>query len=202
MGKMNMNQEMLEILIGKYLDGEITPSEQQILEVQLNQDPQAEELLKQFQSLHERCSEVVTSELLERGKTPEEILTKAYQKHSKSALGQGVSNSLRRIVKISGYMRFATGVAAGLLIGLAIHFVLISEQRPQIEPTPSNIVAQNTDNYMNPAVQSLPRLQSYATGDVIRNVDWYNFTDEHGNQWLVEGLRENIIRPAVYDGRI
>ena len=52
MGKMNMNQELLEILIGKYLDGEITPSEQHILEDQLNADPQAEELLRQFQNLH------------------------------------------------------------------------------------------------------------------------------------------------------
>jgi anti-sigma factor RsiW len=202
MGKMNMNQEMLEILIGKYLDGEITPSEQQILEAQLDRDPQAEELLRQFQSLHERCSEVVTSELLGRGKTPEEILTKAYQKHSKSTPEQQVPNSLRRIVKIGGYMRFATGVAAGLLIGLALHFVLLSNQTSQIEPTPSNIVAQNTSDGTSPDLQRASQLPVRDAGGVIRNVDWYNFTDEHGNQWLVEGLRENIVRPAVYDGQI
>jgi anti-sigma factor RsiW len=199
---MKMNQEMLEILIGKYLDGEITPSEQQILEAQLNQDPQAEELLKQFQSLNERCSEVVTSELLGRGKTTEEILTKAYQKHSKSALGRMVPNSLRRIVRIGGYMRFATGVAAGLLIGLALHFGLISTQKTQIEPAPSNIVAQNTDESTSPDLQRASQFPARNAGGVIRNVDWYNFTDEHGNQWLVEGLRENIVRPAVYEGQV
>ena len=28
--------------------------------------------------------------------------------------------------------------------------------------------------------------------------DWYNFTDKQGNKWLVEGLREDIVKPAVY----
>ena len=202
MGKMNMNQELLEILIGKYLDGEITPSEQHILEDQLNADPQAEELLKQFQNLHERCGEVVTSELLVQGKTPEEILTEAYQQQSKSPLRHLTSNPLRRIVKIGGYMRFASGVAAGLIIGLALHFVLLSNQTLQTERTPSSTVAQNTNNNMNPDIQRASLLQTRNAPGISRNVDWYNFTDEKGNQWLVEGYRENTVRPAVYDGRI
>jgi anti-sigma factor RsiW len=202
MGKMNMNEEMLEILIGKYLDGEITPSEQQILEAQLNRNPQAEELLRQFESLHERCSEVVTSELLGRGKTPEEVLNKAYQQQTKSPSERLSQNYIHRIVKISGYMRFATGVAAGLLIGLALHFVLLANQTSQIEPTLPNVVAQNTNESTTPDLQRASQVPVRNAGGVIRNVDWYNFTDEHGNQWLVEGLRENIVRPAVYDGQV
>lgn len=199
---MNMNQEMLEILIGKYLDGEITPSEQRILEEKLNADPQAEELLKQFQKLHERCGEVVTSELLEQGKTPEEILNKAYQQQSVSPLRHLASNPIQRIVKIGGYMRFAAGVAAGLIIGLALHFVLLSNQANQIERDVPYIMAQNTNNNTNPDIQRASMSQTRNTPGVIRNVDWYNFTDDKGNQWLVEGYRENTVRPAVYDGRI
>jgi len=45
---MNMTQEMLEILIGKYLDGEITPTEQSMLEAELDSDAQAKELLRQM----------------------------------------------------------------------------------------------------------------------------------------------------------
>ena len=56
---MSMKQEMLEILIGKYLDGEITPSEQQILQKELESNPQAKELLEQLQDLHERSCEAV-----------------------------------------------------------------------------------------------------------------------------------------------
>jgi len=194
MGKMNMNQEMLEILIGKYLDGEITPSEQQILEAELNKDPRAEELLRQFQDLHERSSEVVASELLGQGKTPDEILARAYQRQSK--------NPFLRIAKYRGTIRFATGVAAGLIIGLALHFVLPAASRTQNMPVSPNPVARNTDNRDIPGRQGLPPRPTGQVGDVVRNVDLYNFTDENGNQWLVEGLRENIVRPAVYDGQI
>ena len=188
---MNMNLEMLEILIGKYLDGEITPSEQQILEAELDKDPRAEELLRQFQDLHERSCEVAASELLARGKTPEEIFSRAYKKQSK--------NPLRGIVKLRGYMRFAAGVAAGLLIGIALHSFLPASSIPRTEPVPPNVAANNTANEMNPELENLPQLLT--APDVIRNVDWYNFTDDNGNQWLIEGLRQNIIRPAVYDGQ-
>lgn len=197
-----MNQEMLEILIGKYLDGEITPSEQRILEEQLNAEPQAEKLLKQFQNLHERCGEVVTSELLEQGKTPEEIFAKAYQQQSGSPIRHLTLNPIRRIVKIGGFMRFAAGVAAGLIIGLALHFVMISNQANINERNIPYIVTQNTNNNTNLDIQRASMSQTKNTPGVIRNVDWYNFTDEKGNQWLVEGYRENTVRPAVYDGRI
>ena len=189
-----MNLEMLEILIGKYLDGEITPSEQQILETELNKDPEAEELLRQFQDLHERSCEVVASELLGQGKTPEEIFAKAYRRQSK--------NPFQRILKYRGMIRFATGVAAGLIIGLGTHFVLPAATTSQNMPAPPNPVARITDNGETPGRQGLPPRPTDPTGDVVRNVDWYSLTDEQGNQWLIEGLRENIVRPAVYDGRI
>ena len=189
-----MNLEMLEILIGKYLDGEITPSEQQILETELNKDPEAEELLRQFQDLHERSCEVLASELLGKGKTPEEIFAQAYRRQSK--------NPFQRIMKYRGIIRFAAGVAAGLIIGLSMHFVLPAATTSQNMPAPPNAVARTTDNGETPERQGLPPRPTDPTGDVVRNVDWYNFTDEHGNQWLIEGLRENIVRPAVYDGRI
>jgi hypothetical protein len=191
---MNMNQEMLEILIGKYLDGEITPSEQQILETQLNKDPQSEMLLRQFQDLHERSSEVVTSELLGQGKTPEEIFALAYQRQSK--------NPFTKITAYRGHIRFVTGVAAGLIIGLALHFVLPNAPITQNESNNQYATASNTNNQADPQTQRLPQYLTNSAANVTRNVDWYNFTDKNGNQWLVEGLSENKVRPAVYDGQI
>jgi hypothetical protein len=191
---MNMNQEMLEILIGKFLDGEITPSEQQILETQLNKDPHSEMLLRQFQDLHERCSEVVASELLGQGKTPEEIVDLAYQRQSK--------NPFTKIAAYRGYIRFVSGVAAGLIIGLALHFVLPGASTISNETNFQVASSQNINNQPNPRVRRLPQYPTDSTSNVVRNVDWYNFTDENGNQWLVEGLRENIVRPAVFNGQI
>jgi len=189
---MNMTQEMLEILIGKYLDGEITPSEQQILQTELDCNPKAKELLEQFQDLHERSCEAVASEIIERGKEAEEIFEQAWQRRS--------ANPLRRVLKIDGRLRFAAGLAAGLIIGLMLHFVLPLVSTPQSESIPSNVVVQNTSDAIGTEELTLPQLQMKPADNSLRNVDWYSFTDNQGNQWLIEGLRENTVRPAVYYG--
>jgi len=189
---MNMTQEMLEILIGKFLDGEITPSEQQILQTELDGNPQAKELLQQLQDLHERSCEAVTSEVVASGKEADEIFEQAWQRRQKYAL--------RPMIKVGGYMRFAAGVAAGLTIGLMLHFVLPFVSTPQSPDVPANVVAKNPGNQMGVEQLTFPEPLTDPAGNSLRNVDWYSFTDSQGNQWLIEGLRENTVRPAVYYG--
>ena len=185
-----MTQEMLEIMIGKHLDGEITPSEQRLLEAELDTDPQARELLAQLQQLHERCGEAVASELLGRGRTPEEIFERAWQGRSK--------NPHRSMAKMRDHVRFTAGLAAGLVMGLALHFVLPVVSTPGGDPAGPNMVAVDTESQISAERPVTPRFAAESTGDAILNVDWYNFTDSQGNKWLVEGFREDIIKPAVY----
>ena len=189
---MNMTQETLEILIGKYLDGEITPSEQQILQKRLDSDPHARELLEQFQALNERSCEVVAAQVIGRGKEAEEIFEQAWQRQA--------ANPLRRIIKMDGRLRFAVGLAAGLVIGLFLHFGLPLVSTPQSPPASTNMLAQNTDNQIDAEQFNFPEPMMDPAENSLRNVDWYSFTDNQGNQWLIEGLRENNVRPAAYYG--
>ncbi|UCE47363.1 MAG: hypothetical protein JSW47_17400 [Phycisphaerales bacterium] len=180
---MSMTEEMLEILIGKYLDGEITPSEQQILEAALDNDSNARKLLEQLENLHEQSREVVASEILQKGKSAEEIFGRAWRHQTRRPLYWKI--------RPGGWLRFVSGLAAGLIIGLALHFTLLEPSTPQA-------IARSADD--QPDVQKpapLP-LPSRGTRNVTRNVDWYSFTDENGDQWLIEGFRENMVRPAVY----
>lgn len=187
-----MTQEMLEILIGKYLDSEITPSEQRLLEAELERDPQVKELIRQLQDLHESSSEVVASEIIHRGRAAEDVFERAWQEQSRL--------SFRFIVKIRSHLRFAAGVAAGLLVGLILHFVLPYTSEPQGDPVSPDVVVQNTDDRADVEKTDIPRFITDPAGNVFRNIDWYNFTDKQGNQWLIEGLREDIVRPAAYSG--
>jgi hypothetical protein len=189
---MNMTQEMLEILIGKYLDGEITPSEQHILQTELDSNPQAKELLEQLQDLHERSCQAVASEIIERGKEAGEIFERAWQRRA--------ANPLRRVLKMNGRLRFAAGLAAGLIIGLVLHFVLPFASTPESPPVKADMLAQNTDNQIDAEQFTLPESLTNPAENTLRNVDWYSFTDKQGNQWLIEGLRENMVRPAAYYG--
>jgi hypothetical protein len=183
---MRMTEEMLEILIGKYLDGEITPSEQRMLDGAMKKDPGASELVEQLEELHEASTEVVTSEIVEKGESGEEIIERAW----------GRRQPVRWRILRGGALRFAAGFAAGLLIGLALHFVVSNGSatgRNEIEP---KMIARDKDNQFD-----IERIApSLVGGDVVRNVDYYGFTDEAGDHWLVEWLRENKVRPAVYYG--
>ena len=189
---MNMTQEMLEILIGKYLDGEITPSEQQILQTELDRDSRAKDLLEQLQDLHERSCEAVASEITGGGEEAGEIFERAWQRRS--------VNPLRRVLKMDGRMRFAGGLAAGLIIGLMLNFVLPLVSTTQGPDVPGNMVAKNPGNQMDAERLTYPQPVIDPVGSSLRNVDWYSFTDNQGNQWLIEGLRENTVTPAVYYG--
>lgn len=181
---MNITQQTLEILIGKYLDDEITPAEKDLLDAALQEDAQARELLEQLQQLNQNSRQVVASEILESGKQADDIFEQAWRQAKHSA---GHS------IKIGSFLRFAAGVAAGLIIGLTLHFTILTESSPKNSPMPGGSI-KVADEQSPPS----PIFTSDEIENVFRNVDWYSFTDESGDQWLIEGLRESIVKPAVY----
>ena len=185
-----MNQEILEILIGKHLDGEITPGEQRILDVELDRDSRAAELLAELRDLHERSSELVASSILGQGTAPGDIFEQAWQQ---------AGHPIRRRVKRVGYVHMAVGVAAGFVIGLAVQFVLPGVSTSPSEPTAPEAFAQDVASPMELDVPSFPEFPADPAGNPTRKVDWYHFTDKQGNQWLVEGLQESTVRPAAYN---
>jgi len=187
---MSTIDDRLEIVIGKFLDGEISPAEQRWLDDQLQRNDQARELLGQLQTLGECGRQAVTSEVLERGRGPEEILERTWQRHQRSRW--------RRVFTADGHLRFAAGLAAGFVLGLILHFVLISGQAGRSEPVDRSPVARDVPVGANP--DEVGDVRTRNPGSVMRRVDWYGFTDRTGQQWLVEGIREGSVRPAVYRG--
>ncbi|MFQ6035181.1 MAG: hypothetical protein ACE5NM_04955 [Sedimentisphaerales bacterium] len=184
-----MTEEMLQILIGKYLDGEISPVEGRLLEQALQKDSQAKKLFEQLQDLHRASQEVIDSEIIDRGKTAEEIFERAWQQ---------TKQPLHRVINMSGRLRFAVGLAAGLIIGLTLHFVLSNQLISTDYEPPVSTVAQDISRVSDDIrPKSQPPVPD-SSENVIRNVDWYSFTDEGGRQWLIERVRQDVVRPAVY----
>jgi hypothetical protein len=115
--------------------------------------------------------------------------------------------------RADGHLRFAVGIAAGLLLGLVLRFVPLPHS-----PIPSNLssssqslVAKNVPPDTDSPIQKglptrdnafaapvVPVRQSTGPRRITREVDWYVYTDQDGNQWLIEGAREGTVRSAAY----
>ena len=184
----------LEILIGKHLDGEISPGEQKILERELAADSQARELFEQLRRLHQCSRDVVASEVVEAGAGAEEIFERAWHKNA--------GFSWRRILRIDGRLRFAVGLAAGFVLGLALHFVLVSGAKPPAEMAGPPRIAKSIPPEIDGSVDVVATMNPQASRQVTREVDWYVFTDQSGNPWLIEGLREGMAKPASFRGEL
>ena len=204
---MNDTHDRLEILIGRLLDGELSPKERCLLESELQQDRQAKELYEQMRVLHECSCGVVTHEILGRGADPAEVFERVWQQSKRSFWRRIARGGLERkgwrwATQADGHLRFAVGIAAGLLLGLVLRFVpLPYSQIPS--NLPSNLTSQPLvavdvppDRYS--PVEVTPVRQSAGPRRITREVNWYVYTDRDGNQWLIEGTHEGRVRPAAY----
>ncbi len=195
---MSIADDKLEILIGKLLDGELSPAEQRLLESELEHNSAARELLEQLRMLRECSREVVACEILGPGVDPQEIFSRAWQRNKRSFR--------HRVVEADGHLRqvlqprFAVGLAAGFVLGLALHFVLVRGSKPPAEAPAQPPVAQGVPDERYEWDTFRPTTEARNFGQITRNVDWYAFTDQRGNQWLIEGMREGVVKPAAYDG--
>jgi len=181
---MNDTHDKLEILIGRLLDGELSPQERSRLEDEIQRDPQAKSLYEQMRVLHECSCGVVTHEALGRGADPAAVFERAWQQSKRSLWRQVARGGLERQggrwgARADGHLRwgpqtqrnafgiprFAVGIAAGLLLGLVLRFVPLPHA-----PIPSSLsssqppVARNVppDTYSPIEVDSASRTRDSA----------------------------------------
>jgi anti-sigma factor RsiW len=193
---MNGSDERLELLIGKLLDGELSPSERQQLEEELGRNSRARALLEQLKTLDDSSRAALASRLVLQAGEPERVFERAWQCHEARAPQRVFT------IRTDGRLRFVAGLAAGFLLGLVLHFVLVSAgDRPNQSVDPTEGAARLVaDTGLGTGIA--PTAGRGLSRPVVRNVDWYSFTDEAGNQWLVEGIREGMVRPASYHGEL
>lgn len=176
-----MDNDRLEILMGKFFDGEIEPSEQRLLETQLGKDPQNRRLFDEFQSLH-AMAQAEIAPLADAGRTFDAVFDTAWKQSRRGR---------QRFIKAPiGVVRFVSGMAAGLLLAFLIQFSMRPAALLDL-PGASGLTAQTTPTAEGPD-RILTRASTNTATPVIKDVDYYYYTDETGQRWLIEGYRENI----------
>jgi hypothetical protein len=103
-----------------------------------------------------------------------------------------------RFAAAPGTWRFAAGLAAGFAIGLVLHFALISSLPPPTTHIEPKVAGQRTEPDRGLYTTLSPTLPPDSRRNLTRNIDWYGFTDKDGVRYLIEGYRENTVRPAVH----
>ena len=185
-----MENETLQTLITKYLDGEINPDENNLLQAHLNKNPEGRNLFEKMHQIHDESQNAVFNEILNRGRIFDEVFEDAWQRSS--------ILSVNKSMPLYRWANFAAGLAAGLIISLAAYFVF----SPRISSVTNPQVVNITNSGYSPRVMKITpsQLRTLPRRPVTHNVDWYLLTNEDGDKWLVEGRRDNIATPVIYHG--
>ncbi len=192
-----MNEEMLEIVIGKFLDSEITPAEQKLLDAELQSNPKAKKLFQQWQQLHEQTEQVLTEEVIEKGQSPQAIFQRAVTVHER--------NRWKRRLRPTRWLPTVGSLAAGLLLGIGL-FSLMADNSTERNTNPpggeSEIVKRGDNEKQNP--ESLPEESGNTLVDLIKSdlanrpVEYYIYTDPDGSRYVVETPSDNNVSWASY----
>ncbi len=190
-----MNSELTELLIGKLLDSEITPAEKRLLDEELNQNPQARQLLQELRQLHQQTQQVFAQEIVESGKPAEQIIRQALQK-------QFIRPRHRRI-RSSPWVHLAANIAAGFILGFGVYYFIANSTTSELTPAPPGsepIVAQidPAPNVTDPVADGI-RTRSVVPGRTGR-MDYYLYPDPSGSEWLIEAYRDSGVETASYHG--
>ena len=212
-----MNPEMTEILIGKFLDSEITPAEQRLLQRQLEDDPEARKLLEQLQQLRDQAGQALAEQLGDTGEPAAAIFEAAWQ--------ESIAANKKGTRGVGRWWRFAAGMAAGFALALAVLAAWqgFNRERPANSESPEQIANANdsgTSDVTEPVLTPGPETPESESDEQInrrgqpnrpraivrqprrpgRRVDYYNYTDRAGDRWLVETYRDRDVQPAAYHG--
>jgi len=104
-----------------------------------------------------------------------------------------------RVVMPGGVLKFVAGLAAGILVGVGVHVFMSGS--PAGSAPPAQAYAANTQpRQVTRYVTDLPPAQPERSGGGTRNMDLFSFTDDSGTEYLIEGYRENVVKPALRGG--
>ncbi|KPK77116.1 MAG: hypothetical protein AMJ79_04350 [Phycisphaerae bacterium SM23_30] len=197
-----MNEEMTELLIGKFLDGEITPAEQRLLDAEIQKNPRTKQLLDELQQIHELTEQVIGVELHDRGSSAEEIFHQAAE--------QTPLPRQHRRFKLTWWQQAAASAAAALLVGLSVYVAISQNETGPLEVRQDENrqdLAQITPGGNPDLINVNPDPRNFYN-EPLRPAgydqwsDFYFFQGPDGAQWLIERPTRNQLRRAIYDGDI
>ena len=192
---MSSRSPQLEVLISRYLDGEISAREMEDLRAMVDSDDQAKDLFDQMVRLHRCCQDAIQTRVIQQGRPMEDLIASAWEGHQ----GHIWLGRITRVVS----SQFVSGLAAGLVVALLVHLAVTSQRSARPTPSgseaagvPSAVTTAATDEGLTGRTAELT--EAVPKQDAVGQVDYYTFTDRQGNHWVIEGLSEERVQAVGY----
>ncbi len=183
-----MNNEELDNWINLYLDNQLNQAQSELFEQTMADNS---EIRQQYEQAME------TDRILKKHlyQTKDD-----HDEHFRVILSQACDCLPDKVRPESscGIIRFITGLAAGLLIGVSASF-FYEHFRSGIHKTNlSNQIVDVKANSTFPTQKDVdPVPYTPSVSPVVRDIDWYLYTDDEGGQWVFESIRENRLNSDI-----
>ncbi len=187
---MSSRDPHIEVLINRYLDGEISAREMEDLRSMVEGDDEARDLFGQMQQLHHACQEAVQTRVLQPSRPVEDLIASAWEGRTPRAW----TGKARRIL----FSQFTYGLAAGLVVAIGAHLLLAS-----LYPSASTSagLGPRMTTLLNPGRQGGAATTAFADEssqeERLPQVNYYSYTDSEGTQWVIEGVSEERVRTVA-----
>jgi anti-sigma factor RsiW len=184
---MSNHDPHLEVLVNRYLDGEISAREMEDLRALVDSDEQARDLFEQMQQLHHACQDAIQTHVLQPGRPMEDLIASAWEGQSSHAW----TGRVKRVVP----SQFAYGLAAGLLIAVSVY--LVSTGLGAASPAPAGVSGSVVASSGRTVPVTPASLDEPSQEDALPRVNLYYYRDSQGTSWVIEGLSEERVRTVA-----
>ena len=180
-----MKSNDIEKSINLYLDGQLSPAQREELKNLIETDPDVRTLFEQLQ----QADAMIMNAAGAFDETCDGSFETIYSQARDSLTTQYAP------IRLSGVLRFGTGIAAGLLIAAGM-FCLYTKSSPTAPPEPTRIAKDDQHEDLTPKEvrQALPYQKEVTP--LVHDVDLYYYKDAEGNEWLIEGIRHEMVKQA------
>ncbi len=182
-----MNEQMLEILISKYIDSEITPAEQKMLDAEMQRNPEARETLKVLEQLREQAQQMLKEEVVLSGAPAKTIIERA--------LAQADRPRKQNATAYRPWYRDPISLAACFILGLGFVSFWVHYGNP-VNPSPprGNHAANSVQRPQKREIESPDRRPPIPDGIYV-----YVTHPETGKVIAVELFPNQDVKAVRYD---
>lgn len=186
-----MKLNNIEKTINLYLDGQLTPVQREEMEKLIESDRDVRVLFEQLR----QTDAMIKSAAAAFDESREDSFEAIYSQARDSVAARHTS------LRWSSVLRFGAGIAAGLLIAAGLFYLYTASSQSMTPEWKQIAQGDQQDDLISDDVHRASACQKEVR-PLVHDVDLYYYKDDNGNEWLIEGIRHEVVKQASAGGKL